>query len=310
MSDNTAKMQHKLEKVSETFCFGGRLQTYRHTSKVNHCDMQFAVYLPPQYKQATKSEPLPVLYWLSGLTCTEENFIAKAGAQQYAAKHGIIVIAPDTSPRGEGVPDDPDCSWDFGLGAGFYLDATEQPWAKHYNMYSYVACELPQLLVEHFHIDSTRQAISGHSMGGHGALSIALKNPQTYVSASAFAPIVAPSKVPWGHKAFGLYLGNSNSGNDSSNESQQKWLNYDSCHLIANPTNTTARQVPLLVSQGLADNFLDQQLQPQRLVDAAAKHNHPLVLEQHENYDHSYYFIASFIEQHFDFHAKYLLKEQ
>lgn len=293
MSQNTSA----LKLVNESFCFGGQLQTFSHASTVNHCDMQFAIYLPPQYKNSSKDNPLPVLYWLSGLTCTEENFIAKAGAQQYAAKHGIIVVAPDTSPRGEDVPDDPDSSWDFGLDAGFYLDATEQPWAKNYNMYTYIVNELPSVLAEQFFIDSTRQAISGHSMGGHGALSIALKNPHAFVSASAFAPIVAPSKVPWGHKAFRLYLG----------ENQQDWLNYDSCHLIANPPKANAPKVPLLVSQGLADNFLDEQLQPQLLLDAAAKHNHPLVLEQHENYDHSYYFIASFIEQHINFHAKYLL---
>lgn len=305
MNNTTDERRSELEKVNESFCFGGQLQTYRHASKVNNCNMQFAVYLPPQYQQASENEPLPVLYWLSGLTCTEENFIAKAGAQQYAAKHGIVVIAPDTSPRGEDVPDDPDCSWDFGLGAGFYLDATEQPWAKNYNMYSYIISELPQLIGEHFAIDTDRQAISGHSMGGHGALSIALKNPKTFVSASAFAPIVAPSKVPWGHKAFSLYLG----------DNQQSWLNYDTCHLIANPpvideNATDSIKVPLLVSQGLADNFLAEQLQPQLLADVAAKHHHPLVLEQHENYDHSYYFISSFIGQHFDFHAKYLLKEK
>lgn len=289
-------MSHALEKVSETFCFGGSQQTFRHTSKVNQCDMQFAIYLPPEYEQASKESPLPVLYWLSGLTCTEENFISKAGAQRYAAKHGIILVAPDTSPRGEGVPDDSDSSWDFGLGAGFYLDATQKPWAKNYNMYSYIVEELPSVLAKHFAIDSSRQAISGHSMGGHGALSIALKNPNTFVSASAFAPIVAPSKVPWGHKAFGLYLG----------DNQDNWLSYDTCHLIANPPVTDAPKVPLLVSQGLADNFLAEQLKPELLLQAAEQNHHPLLLEQHDNYDHSYYFIASFIGQHIEFHASYL----
>ena len=282
-----------MELLSRSFCFGGWNHIYRHPSKVNHCDMQFAVYLPPQ---ADSQQKLPVLYWLSGLTCTEQNFITKAGAQQFAAKHGIVLVAPDTSPRGEGVPDDPEQHWDAGLGAGFYVDATKAPWSAHYHMYSYVVDELPKLMAEHFNIDPQRQAISGHSMGGHGALTIALNHPDKYQSASAFAPIVAPSQVPWGKKAFGLYLG----------EAMDDWQRYDSCYLIANPPNPHSRQVPLLVSQGLNDDFLDEQLKPQLLSDAAKKHAHPLCLETHQHYDHSYYFIASFIGQHIDFHAKHL----
>jgi S-formylglutathione hydrolase len=286
-------LMEQLNQLSSVFCFGGLLNTYSHQSKVNNCTMRFAVYLPPQAQQ---NQHLPVLYWLSGLTCTEENFIAKAGAQRYAAEHGIILVAPDTSPRGEDVPDDPEASWDFGLGAGFYLNATEAPWSKHYNMYDYVVEELPELINNHFNTLPERQSISGHSMGGHGALSIALKNPGKYCSVSAFSPIVAPSQVPWGNKAFSNYLG----------ENQQDWLAYDSCHLIENPVDPQAAKIPMLVSQGEADNFLVEQLKPQLLAQAAKRAEHPVTIESHPGYDHSYYFISSFIGQHLAFHAQHL----
>ena len=244
--------------------------------------MKFAVYLPLQ----AQAGPVPVLYWLSGLTCSEQNFITKAGAQRYAAEHGIAIVAPDTSPRGEGMADAE--GYDLGLGAGFYLNATQEPWSVHYRMYDYVVNELPALVEANFPVSDAR-SISGHSMGGHGALVIALRNPGRYRSVSAFAPIVAPSRVPWGEKAFAAYLG----------DDRAAWARYDACELVKAATE----RLPLLVDQGEADDFLETQLKPQRLVDACATAGHPLQLRMRPGYDHSYYFIASFIGEHIAHHA-------
>lgn len=250
--------------------------------------MTFAVYLPPQ---AAKTS-VPAMYWLSGLTCTDENFTQKAGAQRYAAEHGIAIIAPDTSPRGDDVPDDPDGAYDFGLGAGFYVNATETPWATHYNMYDYVTQELPAVVNANLPIDGTRISISGHSMGGHGALTIALKNPGAYRSVSAFSPIVAPSQVPWGEKALSGYLG----------DNQDAWRSHDACALVT----SAEEKLPLLVDQGDADNFLETQLKSHLLETACAEVNHPLMLRMQPGYDHSYFFIASFIGEHISHHANAL----
>ncbi len=247
--------------------------------------MQFAVYLPPQ----AGSRACPVLYWLSGLTCTEQNFITKAGAQRYAAEHGVIIVAPDTSPRGDDVADAE--GYDLGKGAGFYVNATEAPWSRHYRMQDYVARELPALVEAHFPATEAR-AISGHSMGGHGALVTALRNPGRYRSVSAFSPIVSPSQVPWGQKAFAAYLG----------EDRETWNAWDACELVA----TASERLPLLIDQGGGDEFLDAQLQPERLRTACEAAGHPLDLRIRPGYDHSYYFIASFIGDHFIFHMRQL----
>lgn len=250
--------------------------------------MRFAIYLPPQ---ATPEHRVPVIYWLSGLTCTDENFMQKAGAQRIAAHLGAAIVAPDTSPRGEGVPDDPNGAYDFGLGAGFYVNATEEPWRAHYQMYDYVVSELPELIEANFPV-SQQRAISGHSMGGHGAITIALKNPDRYRAVSAFSPICNPSNCPWGQKALGKYLG----------DNRDAWAQNDASVLMAKST----QQLPLLVDQGTADNFLKDQLLPDALQAAASASNYPLTLRMQAGYDHSYYFIASFIEDHLRFLAKYL----
>lgn len=284
-----------LEKLSENKIFGGRQLRYSHTSMSCNCDMTFSVFLPPQ----AENEAVPVLYWLSGLTCSDENFVQKSGAQQYAADHGVAIVCPDTSPRGGNVVDDPDGSWDFGLGAGFYVNATQQPWSKNYRMYDYVVTELPELIANNFPQLSDKKSISGHSMGGHGALTIALKNPTKYSSVSAFAPIVAPSECPWGEKALSGYL-----GSDTIN-----WRQYDSCALIEDSHAQRVAKIPLLVDQGDADNFLVEQLQPQKLQSACAEFQHPLDYRSRDGYDHSYFYIASFIEEHISYHAKYLKDE-
>ncbi len=247
--------------------------------------MQFAVYLPPQAEQRR----CPVIYWLSGLTCNEQNFITKAGAQRYASDHGVIVVAPDTSPRGDDVADAE--GYDLGQGAGFYVDATQAPWSTHYRMQDYVARELPALIEANFPATDVR-SISGHSMGGHGALVTALRNPGRYRSVSAFSPIVAPSQVPWGQKAFAAYLG----------EDREVWKAWDACELIA----TVQERLPILVDQGSGDEFLETQLQPERLQDACDAVGHPLDLRIRNGYDHSYYFIASYIGEHFIFHMRRL----
>ena len=271
-----------MERIEHHACCAGWQDVYRHRSEVLGCEMKFAVYLPLQ----AQAGPVPVLYWLSGLTCSEQNFITKAGAQRYAAEHGIAIVAPDTSPRGEGMADAE--GYDLGLGAGFYLNATQEPWSVHYRMYDYVVNELPALVEANFPVSDAR-SISGHSMGGHGALVIALRNPGRYRSVSAFAPIVAPSRVPWGEKAFAAYLG----------DDRAAWARYDACELVKAATE----RLPLLVDQGEADDFLETQLKPQRLVDACATAGHPLQLRMRPGYDHSYYFIASFIGEHIAHHA-------
>jgi len=274
-----------MERIEHRACFGGWQDVYRHDSAVLDCTMQFAVYLPPQAAQ----QKLPVLYWLSGLTCSEQNFITKAGAQRYAAEHGVILVVPDTSPRGADVADDD--AYDLGKGAGFYLNATRAPWDRHYRMYDYVVDELPALIEAKFDVTAAR-AISGHSMGGHGALMIALKNPGRYRSVSAFAPIVAPSQVPWGEKAFSAYLG----------DDRTAWQAYDATVLIA----AAQERLPMLIDQGYSDEFLSAQLKPQLLQAAAAAAGYPLTLRLQPGYDHSYYFIASFIGDHIAHHAKAL----
>lgn len=271
-----------LQRIEHRACFGGWQDVYRHESETLGCSMNFAVYLPPQ----AASRRVPVLYWLSGLTCTEQNFITKAGAQRYAAEHGIVVVAPDTSPRGENVADAE--GYDLGKGAGFYLNATQAPWSDHYRMYDYVAAELPALIEAHFPVTDAR-AISGHSMGGHGALVTALKNPGRYRSVSAFSPIVAPSRVPWGEKAFSAYLG----------DDRSTWKNWDATALIAE----AEERLPLLIDQGDADEFLAHQLTPELLREACEKANHPLQLRMQPGYDHSYYFISGFIGEHVAHHA-------
>lgn len=271
-----------MERIAQSKSFGGWQQRYRHRSAVLDCDMIFAVYLPPAAEQG----PVPVLYWLSGLTCNDENFVTKAAAQREAAELGVAIVAPDTSPRGDQVADDE--SWDLGQGAGFYVNATQQPWAPHYRMYDYIVDELPGVLGD-LPLDLERAGIFGHSMGGHGALTIALKNPGRYRSVSAFSPICAPMRCPWGEKAFTAYLG----------EDRETWREWDTTELIA----TAQERLPLLVDQGEADSFLVEQLKPELLEEACAAHGHPLTLRRQPGYDHSYYFISSFIGDHLRHHA-------
>ncbi len=271
-----------LERIEHRACFGGWQEVYRHRSEVLDCEMNFAVYLPPQ----AETRKLPVLYWLSGLTCSEQNFITKAGAQRYAAEHGVILVAPDTSPRGDDVADAD--GYDLGKGAGFYVNATQTPWSKHYRMYDYVVLELPALIEASFQVTDAR-AISGHSMGGHGALIVALKNPGRYRSVSAFSPIVAPSQAPWGEKAFAAYLG----------EDREAWKAWDATALVTG----ASERLPLLIDQGGADEFLANQLKPELLEVACQAVGHPLTLHLQPGYDHSYYFIESFIGEHIAHHA-------
>ncbi|TDR16776.1 S-formylglutathione hydrolase [Marinicella litoralis] len=276
-----------MELKSKNKLHGGELSFYQHLSKVNNCSMGFAVYLPPQ----AQTHQVPVLYFLSGLTCTEENFMIKSGAQKYAAEHGIALVTMDTSPRNLGIEGEDD-SYDFGSGAGFYLNATAEPWAKNYQMYDYVVHELPEIIEQNFPIQTNSSSIFGHSMGGHGALTMALKNPGKYRSVSAFAPIVAPTQNDWGIKAFSGYLG----------EDRSQWEQYDTVELIKNTQN----KMPLLIDQGTDDEFLEAYLKPELLVAACEANQHPLNLRMQQGYDHSYYFISSFIEDHLVYHAKYL----
>jgi S-formylglutathione hydrolase len=274
--------------VSQNLCFGGVQGVYTHAAAETRCTMRFGVFMPPQARQA----PVPVLYWLSGLTCTEENFIVKAGAQRVAAELGIAIVVPDTSPRGLGIAGEAD-AYDFGLGAGFYVDATEPPWSTGYRMYSYVTQELPAHVEARFAIDARRAGIFGHSMGGHGALTIALKNPGRYRSVSAFAPIASPMRCPWGEKALSGYLG----------ADRERWRDYDATALIEDRGWDGA---PLLVDQGTSDPFLDSQLRPELLRDACNASGVALDLRLRDGYDHSYFFIATFIEDHLRFHARHL----
>ncbi len=277
-----------VETISENRCFGGVQGVYRHDSTETGTPMRFSVYRPP----AASAGPVPVLWYLSGLTCTEENFTVKAGAQRYAAEHGLMLVAPDTSPRGAGI-DGEDDAYDFGSGAGFYVDATEAPWSKHYRMYSYVTGELPALVFEHFPGDAARQGITGHSMGGHGALTLALKNPDTYRSVSAFAPICAPSRCPWGEKALGGYLGTD----------RDAWQAHDANALVAGGARVPGT---ILVDQGEADDFLERELNPALFASTCQAAGQALNLRMQPGYDHSYYFIASFIGDHVAFHAEAL----
>lgn len=277
-----------IEKVSSNKSLGGWHSRHQHYSEALKCTMRFAIYLPPQ---ASTDDKVPVLYWLSGLTCTDENFMQKAGAQRTAAELGIALVVPDTSPRGEGVPNDPQGAFDLGLGAGFYVNATQAPWDQHYQMYDYVTKELPALVEEHFPVTDKR-AISGHSMGGHGALVVALRNPERYVSASAFSPVSNPSTCPWGQKAFMAYLG----------EDRDTWSDYDASELL----QISESEIPILVDQGDADDFMELQLKPKALTAAAQISKHPLELRIQPGYDHSYFFVASFIDDHLRFHSEHL----
>ncbi len=274
-----------MKRIEHRACFGGHQEVYQHESNTLSCPMNFAIFLP----KASRTANLPVLYWLSGLTCTEQNFISKAGAQRYANEHGVIIVAPDTSPRGEGIPND--SAYDLGIGAGFYVNATQEPWAKNFKMYDYIVHELPALIEANFPAND-RRGIFGHSMGGHGALVIGLRNPDRFQSVSAFSPIVAPSQVPWGEKAFTAYLGND----------LKTWEEYDAVALISK----TKKRLPLLVDQGLADEFLELQLRPELLKAACEENGHPLTQNLREGYDHSYYFIATFIGDHIAHHEKIL----
>jgi S-formylglutathione hydrolase len=276
-----------MKLLSQTKSFGGWLKRYTHPSTSINGDMTFAIYLPPQ----AESQSVPVLYWLSGLSCTDENFMQKAGAQRIAAELGIAIVCPDTSPRGTDFPEEHD-SYDFGSGAGFYLNATEPPWSQHYRMYDYIVDELPALLATHFPVNQ-RCSISGHSMGGHGALTIALKNPQRYCSVSAFAPICHPTQSAWGEKAFSRYLG----------DDKAQWQQYDATLLITQVAAQAITKIPILIDQGDADDFLATQLMPEKLQEACTKINYPLNYRLQKGYAHSYFFIASFIEEHLRYHA-------
>ena len=272
-----------MERLRRHRAFGGIQEVWRHPSETTGTNMEFSIFLP----YAEDDRPRPVLFWLSGLTCTWANFTEKAGAQCHAATNGVILVCPDTSPRGLDLPGEHD-SWDFGAGAGFYVDATQAPWAAHYRMHDYVAHELPAWIEAHFPATDAR-GISGHSMGGHGALVLALRHPGRYRSVSAFSPIAAPTQVPWGQKAFRAYLG----------EDAAAWRAWDACALIA----PAAQRLPLLVDQGEADEFLATQLRPDLLQAACTAAGHPLTLRLHPGYDHSYYFVASFIGEHLAHHA-------
>lgn len=276
-----------LEFVRQNRCFGGTQMVCRHASAATGTEMEFAVFVPAQAEKSSR----PVLTYLSGLTCTWANVTEKAGAQRYAAEHGLILVCPDTSPRGTELPGEHD-SYDFGSGAGFYVDATESPWSRHYRMYSYVTEELPALIAASFAADMDRQGIFGHSMGGHGALTIALRNPGRFRSVSAFSPVVAPTQVPWGRKAFRGYFGGD----------EARWLDHDACHLVKKSGWTS----PILIDQGTADEFLDVQLKPELFERACDGAGVPLTLRRQPDYDHSYYFISTFMGDHIDHHARFL----
>ena len=276
-----------LEIIEEHRCFGGRQAVCRHASAATGTSMEFAIFLPEEAKRGA----CPLLTYLSGLTCTWANATEKAGAQQHAAAHGIALLLPDTSPRGTDLPGEHD-SYDFGSGAGFYVDATVEPWSRHYRMASYVAEELPSLVADTFPVDLARQGIFGHSMGGHGALTLAFRNPGRYRSLSAFAPIVAPTRVPWGETAFEGYLG----------PDTREWPSHDACALVGE----SGWSEPILIDQGLADPFLDKHLKPELFEAACEAAGVPLILRRHAGYDHSYYFIATFMGDHITHHARVL----
>jgi S-formylglutathione hydrolase len=278
-----------MNQLSDNKIFEGQQLQFQHESSTLDCQMKFSVFLPPQ--SATTNAP--VLYWLSGLTCTDENFVQKAGAQHYASQYGVAIVMPDTSPRGDDVPDDPEAAYDFGKGAGFYVNATQAPWKQHYQMYDYVNLELTALIEKEFPVAANQCGIFGHSMGGHGALTIGLKNPERFRSVSAFAPISSPMNCPWGQKALGNYLGSN----------PDDWRDYDACELVGQ--HSTVEQ-PVLVDQGGADQFLKEQLKPELLQAAFEKAGRSLELRMQPGYDHSYFFIASFIKDHIKFHSENL----
>lgn len=277
-----------LEEISSAKCFGGSQKVFKHHSSELKCDMKFGVYVPP----ISAAQKVPVLYWLSGLTCTEQNFITKAGAQRTAAEQGIMIVAPDTSPRSCGVQGEDD-SYDFGSGAGFYVDATEENWKTNYRMFSYVTKELPALIASNFPVLPEKQSVFGHSMGGHGALICFLKNPGLYKSVSAFSPICNPVQCPWGQKALAGYLGSD----------KETWKEYDATELVKNYDGP----IPdILIDQGTDDQFYPSQLLPENFVEACRSKNVPVTLRMQEGYDHSYYFISSFVEDHVKHHARHL----
>ena len=283
-----------MEEISSNRSFGGFQKRFTHRSSALDCQMNFSIFLPKQLNAISGDVnlKLPVLTFLAGLTGNDESFAQKAGAQRLACELGIVIVTPDTSPRGESVPDDPEEVYDFGLGAGFYLNASQSPWNSNYKMYDYIVHELRDIVAAHFPVDDNRHALCGHSMGGHGALSIAIKNPERYTSVSAFAPIVSPMNCPWGIKAFTHYLG----------DDKSLWVDYDSVELLKNAT----AQLPMLIDQGVSDKFLDKELKPELLIEAARRCGYPLDYRLREGYDHSYFFIASFIEEHLRFHAQHL----
>ena len=275
-----------MEKVSSNRSFKGVHEVWSHDSVAVSCKMTFSIYLPDN----PEGQKQKTLIWLSGLTCTEENFRVKSGVQRFASEHNMIIVSPDTSPRGDDVPDDP--NYDFAQGAGFYLDATEEPWSKNYNMYSYVVDELVETIKNHFPVDENRLGISGHSMGGHGALTIAIKNPDIFKSVSAFSPICNPTKIPWGEKAFTKYLG----------KDEHTWNDYDACSLI----KSRGWQLDILIDQGEEDEFLADQLKPESFVQACEENNVEVSLRMQPGFDHSYFFIATFIQDHIDWHSQRL----
>jgi S-formylglutathione hydrolase len=278
----------KLIRDERHRCFEGWQEMYTHPSSTCDASMRFAIYLPPQAEQSK----VPALYWLSGLTCSHKNFVEKAGAQRLAAELGLALVAPDTSPRDLGLPGEDD-AYDFGSAAAYYVNATQPPWSQHYNTYDYVVKELPALIEANFPVDGGRKAISGHSVGGHGALVVGLKNPGTYRGISAFSPMVSATRCPWGRKAFQAYLG----------DDEAAWRAWDATYLVA---EATGRAPALLVEQGEEDQFLDEQLKPHLLEEACEAAGHPLTLNRRPGYDHSYYFIASFIDEHLLYHARAL----
>ena len=293
-----------LELIEEHRCFGGLQRRFRHSSPSLQCSMTLGLFLPPVALAAAgqgPARPVPALWWLSGLTCNDENAVQKSGAQRLAAELGLAIVTPDTSPRGAAVPDDSGGAWDFGHGAGFYVDASEEPWARHYRMHTYITGELPALLEAVLPLDPARRGISGHSMGGHGALVCALRHPGMYRSVSAFAPIAHPSACPWGRKALGLYLGTE----------PERWSAWDACRLLRAGQRLQGpggHTLPLLVDQGEADPFLCEQLRPDELEAACGSAGQPLHLRRQPGYDHSYFFVASFIDDHLRHHAAALLE--
>ena len=280
-----------IKRIKNDKVFAGNVEVYRHSSEVNHCDMQFSVFRPKQEQHSS----VPLLTWLSGLTCTEDTFMFKAGALKMASDLGIMILAPDTSPRGDNVPDDENGAYDFGLGAGFYVNATKSPWQTHYNMYDYVTKELPSIITSNFNVDKNRFGIFGHSMGGHGALTIGLRNPDTYRSISAFAPICNPINCPWGTKALGNYLG----------ENSSAWSEYDATEIVLTG-NYKSPQNLIRIDQGLADEFLERELNTDKFEQACKDSELAIDIHRHVGHGHGYYFISTFIDDHLQHHAKFL----